>query len=76
MRKPNEEQFRVDIPTEVYQQFLKVVADRGMSQKGAAARLLASFLALDPDVQAMMLSQLTPARRAKLAKAILREMAK
>ncbi len=76
MRKPDEAQWRVDMPKQVYDGFLKVIESRGMTQKGATARLLAAFLSLDSDIQGMMLGQLTPARAAKLARAILREMAK
>ncbi len=69
-------QWRADVDEEVLDKFADTVQRIGQTQREATERLMRFFVACDPDVQAMMLETLTPARRAMLARAILREMAK
>ncbi len=69
-------QWRNDIDEAVLDGFADVTERLGQTQREALERLMKFFIGCDPDVQTMMLQVLTPARRAKLARLILREMSK
>jgi hypothetical protein len=72
--KERDQPWRVDIPQELHANFVNSLKRLGMSQREATIRLFRWYLAQDPDVQALVMQQLTPERTAALARLILREM--
>jgi hypothetical protein len=72
----HQRQWRVDLDEDIVQGFTEALERLGMTQKEGTKRLIQFYLAQDPDVQAMVMQQLTPERTALLAKLILREMSR
>jgi hypothetical protein len=74
--KSNQRQWRVDLDEDLVQSFTDALDRLGMTQKEGTKRLMQFYLRLDPDVQALVMQQLTPQRSAMLAKLILRQIGK
>ena len=72
--KRNERAWRTDVDEETLDAFASHIERIGLSQKLATERLMQFFNRQDPDVQALILQLLTPARSAELSRLILREM--
>lgn len=73
--KSNERQWRANIPDDLAEQFVADMESRGMTNREGTIRLMRLYLSLEPDVRTLGMSELTPERKAMLARAVLRQMA-
>jgi hypothetical protein len=67
-------QWRVDVDKRVADKFAAELDAVGMSYREGTQRLMACWLAMEPDTRVLMLRLLSPERTGTLARAILRDM--